>query len=69
MNAYGMWMLKPKGIGFFKIYVLFAHNNPEASLKGVGVEKALSLSCNSTERESVLRRLRVTALGEASELL
>ena len=30
----------------------------------VGVEKTLSLSCNSKEREPVLRRLRVTPLGE-----
>ena len=29
----------------------------------IGVEKALSQSCNSTERESVLCRLRVTPLG------
>ena len=32
-------------------------------LLAVGVEQALSLSCNSTEREPVLRRLLVTPLG------
>ena len=32
-------------------------------LRVAGVEQALTLSCNFTEREPILRRLRVTPLG------
>ena len=43
------------------------HNNPYGrgpkELLTVGVEQALSLSCNSTQKEPVLRRMRVTPLG------
>ena len=35
----------------------------------VGVEQVLSLSCNSTERESVLHRLRVTPLSFCLRLI
>ena len=35
----------------------------------VGVEQALSLSCNSTERDPVLRRLRLTPLGQCLRVI